>query len=131
LHETKQKKHKKSTPPYWIFFILSSKELESSLSHKATLWRTMEKQIWRLGAVSLKMMSFQQRQISYNTWEKKLPWEILLLAFNYERPLVAHIINRFWKNTSKAPIRKQFHPYIPSEMAVNEKVTWRFQAFIA
>jgi hypothetical protein len=46
-----------------------------------------------------------------------------LLAFNYERPLVAHIINIFWKNTSKTPIRKQFHPYIPSEMAVNKKVT--------
>jgi hypothetical protein len=54
-----------------------------------------------------------------------------MLAFNHRRPLVAHMINKFWKNTAKAPIRKQFHPYIPSEVAVNEEVTWRIQAFIA
>jgi hypothetical protein len=46
-----------------------------------------------------------------------------LLAFNHGRPLVAHIINIFWKNIAKTPIRKQFHPYIPSEVAVNEEVT--------
>jgi hypothetical protein len=44
----------------------------------------------------------------------------MLLAFNHGRPLVAHIINRFCKNTAKALIRKQFHPYIPRETAVNE-----------
>jgi hypothetical protein len=47
----------------------------------------------------------------------------MLLAFNHGRPLVAHIINKFWKNIAKTPIRKQFHPYIPSEVAVNEEVT--------
>jgi hypothetical protein len=46
-----------------------------------------------------------------------------MLAFNHRRPLVVHMINKFWKNTAKAPIRKQFHPYIPSEVAVNEEVT--------
>jgi len=56
--------------------------------------------------------------------------QILLLAFNHRGPLVAHIINRFWKNTTNTPISKQFHPYIPSEVAVNEEVTCRFQAFI-
>jgi len=54
-----EKKHKKPTLPYWTFSILSSEELESSLSHKAILWHTMEKHIWRLGAASLKMMSFR------------------------------------------------------------------------
>jgi hypothetical protein len=37
--------------------------------------------------------------------------------------LVTHIINKFWKKTAKALIKKQFHPYIPSEVAVNEEVT--------
>jgi hypothetical protein len=54
-----QKNHKKPTPPYWTFSIWSSKEVESSLSHKAILWRTIEKHIWRLGATLLQMMPFQ------------------------------------------------------------------------
>ena len=120
MHETgehnkwrERKNHKKPTPPYWtIFSILSFKELESSHNHKAILWCTMEKTIWRLGATLLKIMSFLKPKIPNNAWEKKLLWEILLLVFNHERLLVAHIINRFWKNTAKTPIRKQFHSYI-------------------
>jgi len=70
-----EKKHKKPTSPYWTFSILSSKELESSLSHKAILCRTIEKQIWRLGAALLKMTSFWWSQRFHTTHEKRSCYE--------------------------------------------------------
>lgn len=69
-------------------------------------------------------------KIPHNAGEKKLSWEILLFVFHYGKPLVAYIIKRFWENTTNTPLWKEFHPYIPSKVAMDEEVTWRFQAFI-
>jgi hypothetical protein len=49
LGETKN--NKKLIPSCWTFSILSSKEMESSLNNKTILWRTLEKQICRLGVL--------------------------------------------------------------------------------
>ena len=47
-------------------------------------------------------------KISHNAGEEKLSWEIMLFAFLHRKPLVVHIINRFWENIDNTPPWRNF-----------------------